>query len=219
MNVHIVVEGEVGEKKVYRHWVPLVNPNLTYVEHVSMIEYDNFAITSGGGYPNYLRIIGDAIADVNCHGHIDRLVVGVDSEEMEYEEKLNEMSECISQLHCIAEIRLIVQHFCLETWALGNKRIVRHEPRDAKLREYKRYFNVSIFDPELLPAYAAEELNRAQFAEKYLRCALQDKYRRLTYTKSNPTVLLNDKYFERVAQRFYDTGHIRSFEAFLTAFV
>jgi hypothetical protein len=31
MNIHIVVEGEVGEKYLYQSWIPLVNPALEYV--------------------------------------------------------------------------------------------------------------------------------------------------------------------------------------------
>jgi len=48
MNIYIVVEGEVGVKKVYQHWVPLVNPNLNYVDHISLIVRNNFSILSGG---------------------------------------------------------------------------------------------------------------------------------------------------------------------------
>jgi hypothetical protein len=36
MNFYVVVEGRV-EKDVYRSWIPLVNPELTYVEDFSKI--------------------------------------------------------------------------------------------------------------------------------------------------------------------------------------
>ena len=219
MNIHIVVEGVVGEKKVYQHWVPLVNPNLSYVQHISEIQDNHFTIIAGGGYPHYYEVIDAAIDDVNTQGNIDRLVVAVDSEEMAFGEKYAEIDALLSKSHCIAEIRVVIQHFCLETWALGNRRIIRPKPQDPRLRGYKRSYDVRNDDPELLPAYPPEELNRAQFAEKYLRRALQDKHRNLTYTKSNPNALLHSKYFQRVQERLEQTGHIRSFEAFLTAFV
>ena len=219
MNIYVIVEGAAGERKVYQHWVPLVNPNLSYVPHVSNIVHNHFSIIIGGGYPQYYEVIDDAIADVNHYGNIDRLVIAVDSEEMEFDEKYAEICQHVSKSHCIAETRIVVQHFCLETWALGNRVIIRPNSQSSKLREYKRFYNVRLNDPELLPGYPPEELNRAQFAERYLRRALNDKYRNLTYTKSNPGALLHDKYFERVKGRLEQTGHISSFEGFLAAFM
>ena len=70
MNIHIVVEGVVGEAKVYRHWVPLVNPSLSYVPHISEIANDNFSIVAGGGYPQYYDVIDACIADVHASGKI-----------------------------------------------------------------------------------------------------------------------------------------------------
>ena len=87
-----------------------------------------------------------------------------------------------------------------------------------KLIQYKKFYNIRSADPELLPPYELEELNRAQFAEIYLRSALNDKFRNLTYSKRNPNALLNPKYFLRVKERFEQTGHIKSFDDFLTAF-
>jgi hypothetical protein len=117
------------------------------------------------------------------------------------------------------EIRIVVQHFCFEAWALGNRRIVRPHPTSSRLREYKQLFDVRSRDPELLPHKLDENLNRAQFAEKYLRLALTDTFRNLTYTKSNPQAVLHDKYFAQVKNRLRDTGHIASFDDFLRAFV
>lgn len=218
MNIHVVTEGNVGEKKVYRHWIPLANPDLIYVDHISEIKNNNFSIISGGGYPNYFDIIGSAIEDVNVGGNIDRLVVAVDSEEMSYEEKKVEIQEFISKSTCHADVRIVIQHFCLETWALGNQIIISTKPKSEKLRSYMRLYNVRINDPELLPPHDQESLNRAQFAEKYLKTALLEKYKQLTYSKSNPRALLHDKYFERVKQRTIRTGHIQSFCDFLNAF-
>lgn len=218
MNIHIVVEGEKGATKVYEIWVPLVNPSLTYVSRISDIVNDNFSIVGGGGYPQYLEIIDAAIEDVNNYRNIERLVIGVDSEDFSYKEKYREIKDHISSSPCLAEIRIVVQHFCLETWALGNEVIVT-QPHSDVLRKYVNFFNVRVEDPELLPGCSEEELNRAQFAARYLKYALNDKYKELTYSKSNPTALLHPKYFGRVKQRLQNTRHISSFAHFLTAFV
>jgi uncharacterized protein YutD len=218
MNVYVVVEGDIGERYLYESWVPLVNPNLTYVSDISKIDENNFSILRGGGYPNYFDVIKSAVEDVNCYGKVDRLAVSVDSEELSYSEKSKEMVGFISQFKCRAEIKIVIQHFCLETWALGNQRVIRPSPQSQKLIQYKKLYDVRSSDLELLPANEYEEWNRAQFADRYLRCALNDKFRNLTYSKRNPEVLRHHKFFENVKKRCEETNHIASFYDFLKAF-
>jgi|SRR3989339_137747 len=218
MNVHVVVEGVVSEKKIYRAWIPFLNPNLSYVDHISLMTNDNFSIVSGGGFPNYFSTIEAAIEDVNSYSNIDKLVIAVDSEDFTYSEKKNEITSFLSHLHCTVGINIIIQHFCIETWALGNQKIMRPNPQSSELREYKKIFNVRLSDPECLPPHKKEELNRAQFAERYLRYALNDKYRNLSYSKSNPEIMLHSKYFKSLCMRYEKTEHIKSFNDFLLAF-
>jgi len=218
MNIYVVVEGEQSERKVYEKWIKYLNPTLRSVDKLSGVTKDNYVIYAGFGYPFYFEIIKSAIDDVNSHGNIDRLVIAVDSEEMSYEEKYREIQSVVIDNKCVAQIHIVVQHFCLETWALGNRAIISRQPQSEKLKTYIRFFNVVDNDPELLPPYQPEELNRAQFAAKYLKAAVNEKYRNLTYSKNNPKVLLNRKYFKRVRNRFETTKHIASFGAFLRAF-
>lgn len=219
MNIYLVVEGPVGEKQLYTHWVPLVNPKLKVVSSLVEVTENNIIIYSGGGYPNYFEVIGAGIEDVVSNDQLDRLVIAVDSEEMTYKEKWQEIDDYVKTFGVDIDYKIIVQHFCLETWALGNQIVVARKPKDGSLRGYKQYFDVLNKDPELLPEYPLEGLNRSQFAARYLRKLLNEKYRNLTYTKSNPGVLLNNKYYERVRSRLENTGHISSFNDFLCAFV
>lgn len=218
MNIYVITEGKV-ESVVYRRWIPLVNPVLTAVDHLTQVDSNKFYIVSAMGYPYYFNIIDNAISDVNYDGKFDRLVISADSEDMTRQEKYTEIKAFVADKSCTAEIKIIVQHFCFEAWALGNRRVIRPNPASSKLRQYKRLFDVRINDPELLPPKLDEGLNRAQFAEKYLRLALNDKFRNLTYTKSNPQAVTHDKYFAQVKSRLHDTGHIASFSDFLDAFV
>ena len=107
MNYYIVVEGEIGEKYLYQSWIPLVNPKLKYVDHISMIVENNFSIISGGGFPNYFDVIESAIEDVNFYNRIDKLVIAIDSEELSYSDKLDEMTEYLSKFKCEAETKII----------------------------------------------------------------------------------------------------------------
>jgi hypothetical protein len=162
-------------------------------------------------------MIDCAIEDVNNLGNVDRLVICIDSEEMSYNEKYDEISEHIRSKKCIAEIKIVIQFFCFETWALGNRKIVPHKPKTEIVKKYKEYFDVSDNDPELLPGYSPENLNRAQFSEKYLKKLLNDKGN-LTYNKGNPKYVKHHVFYEEVKKRHLETKHIMSFKFFLEAF-
>lgn len=218
MNCYVVTEGQ-AEATVYKDWIPFINPSLSQIAHVDMAEGNNFYILSAYGYPYIFQIIEDAIRDVNQYPSFDRLVITVDSEDRTKEETLKEIQDFLSGKPCSAEIRIVVQYFCFETWGLGNRKIIRGNPGLPRLRKYKKIFDARFLDPELLPPNTDEGLNRAQFAGKYLRAALNDKYRNLTYTKDNPAALAHPKYFAQIKNRLEDTNHIASFSDLLDAFV
>lgn len=216
MNIYVVVEGEIGEKLVYQEWISVVNPQLSYVSRIGEIQKNNFSILAGLGYPQYFKVIENAIQDVKNHGNIDRLVVAVDAEEMTFEEKYDEVRLFLDNLNPSVPVSIIVQNFCLETWALGNIKVVKKSPKSIKLREYKNLYNVRELDPEGLPRY--DNLSRIRFAELYLRVALNERYRNLTYKKGKPDALMHPKYFQEIKNRFESTNHIKSFKGFLEAF-
>ncbi|MBU4362015.1 hypothetical protein KJ813_05070 [bacterium] len=218
MNYFIVVEGKKVEPHVYNKWISYLNPKLHPINHISEFKEDNYLIFPGYGYPFYFEVISNAIQDVLHNPIIDYLIIGIDSEEMTYEEKYQEIHDFISDYVDKINIIIIVQHFCIETWALGNRLIIKRNLENTLLKRYMRYFNVVSNDPELLPPLEQEQLNRSQFAEKYLRKALNDRYRNLTYSKNRPGVLLHPKYFHQVKLRYDKTNHIQSFGKFLDAF-
>jgi len=216
MNIYIVTEG-ICEKKVYINWIPLINTKLVYVEKLPEIKNNNFIIYSGQGYPQYYDLIDGAIEDINNSGNIDRLVICIDSEELSYNEKYEEISEYIKDKKCIAEIKIIIQFFCFETWALGNKKIGPHKPKTIIVKKYKEYFNVLDDDPELLPGYPPEKLNRSQFSNAYLRKLINEKGH-FSYNKGNPNYVKHPNFYKEVKKRHIETKHIMSFKFFLEAF-
>ncbi len=219
MNIYVVVEGRVVEKAVYQIWIPQVNRDLAPVRYPDEVVDNHFWIVSGDGYPAYFDIIDAALEDVGSSDRFDRLVICIDSEDMTLDDKRNEVAAHVAASpYAHVDYRVIVQHFCFETWALGNRRIGSRNPQNPTLRAYRALYNVMTHDPEGLPALGLERLNRSQFAEKYLRLMLNDRNKRLTYSKANPRVVAHAKYFEEVAGRLNDTGHIQSFQAFLDAF-
>ena len=140
MNIAVVTEGR-GDKYLYKSWIQYVNPNITYVDRIEDMNDDNFSIVSSGGYPNYyFRVIDRAIDDVHDHGNINRLVISIDSEGMSLEEKEREMSDYLATKSCSVPIFVIIQHFCIETWALGNRRACSANPNHQPLITFKNFF-------------------------------------------------------------------------------
>lgn len=217
MNLYIVVEGRIVEKAVYKEWIPHINPMLSYVEYLSDVVNNNFVIRSGNGYPGYFDLIENGLRDVAADQKYSRLIICIDSEDMTRQDKYNEVDAFVKRTRIVGvDYRIVVQHFCFETWALGHRKIGRN-PKDARLIGYRRLYNVTADDPEGLPNLPTERLNRSQFAEKYLRLMLNDKNKQMTYSKRNPSYVAHPKFMKNVRSRFEDTGHIGSFGAFLTA--
>jgi hypothetical protein len=179
---------------------------------------NSYYLISANGFPHYYQIIDNAIEDINASGKFDCLVIAVDSEDYSCSEKYNDILSHVGNRLDSAQLKIIVQHPCIEAWALGNRVVFRRHPEDEMLREFLRFYNVRKSDPELLPDYPKKELNRAQFAFLYLKHILVDQYPHLTYTKSNPKALLHIKYFEQLKKRLIETEHIKSFDMFLQAF-
>lgn len=218
MNIYVVTEGKT-EAALYKHWIPLVNQKLKVIDNLGDLGQESLYIISAQGYPDYFSIIDAAILDVNQFRTFDRLVITVDSEDMTRQEKYDEINNHVAPKGCVATIKIVIQHFCIETWALGNRALMKKNPSTARLINYKRLFDVRVNDPELLPPKSDESLNRSQFAERYLRAALNERHSTLTYSKGRPQALMHYKYFGEVKGRYTETGHINSFGDFLAAFV
>ncbi len=221
MNIYVVVEGERATKKIYKSWIPLVNPELQHIDYLESLEQNDFFVLAGFGQSQFLNNrIEKAVIDVNSLP-FDRLVVAIDSEEMDPREKQLEVSERVDRLGCDVEVRYIIQHFCIETWLLGNKNMFRRKAKDSELLNYRALFDVRNNDPELLPPNREKFWNRAQFALNYLRAGLRDVHpgNRVSYTKKNPGIVAREGYFYQVKKRCLDRQHILSFQGFLDAFI
>ncbi len=220
MNFFVVVEGK-AEGKVYKRWIPYVNPHVSYAgTSISDLTVNSFAIISGQGFPYYLEAIRNSIEEINEIGNVDKLVVAADSENMMREEKLDELEDYIRSecAQCSIPICIVVQHFCFETCALGNRRLGPRSPRSLELRRYKEFFCVYENDPELLPPFPPKYRTRAQFAKAYLKAMLKDRNAIVSYSSRRPNALYPKSYFDEVKKRFDSTGHIISFDSFLKAF-
>lgn len=115
MNVYIVVEGEKAARKIYKTWIPLVNPELQYIDYLNQLSQNNFFILAGFGQSQFLtNQIEQAIKDVN-NLPFDRLVIAIDSEDKSFQDKLIELTERVEGIGCKVQVKYVIQYFCFET--------------------------------------------------------------------------------------------------------
>jgi len=220
MNIYVIVEGRTATKKIYKNWIPRINSSLSHVDYIKNIQRHNFFILAGYGQPEILARIEGAVRDVNKIAQFDRLVIAIDSEDGEPLEKQTEVSERVVRIGSRVEVKYVIQHFCLETWLLGNRQTFRKKTSDPELIKYMALFDVRTNDPELLPNNTEQSWNRSQFAFHYLRAGIRDVYTgKKSYTKRHPGKVATGNYFDQVKKRCLDEKHILSFHGFLDAFV
>ncbi|HVA46363.1 MAG TPA: hypothetical protein VNH11_08320 [Pirellulales bacterium] len=159
MNVYFLVEGKRTERKVYPAWLGHLLPELRQVAQPQDAVENNYFIISGFGYPSMLHDhLPNAVADVNKFDRYSHLVVCLDAEELTINDRRTEVIEFSKQRRCRllrAELLVIVQNRCLETWFLGNRKIVSRSPQNQALGRYLAFFDVTRDDPEQMGVYRA----------------------------------------------------------------
>ena len=202
MNVYLVTEGKT-EKPLYQAWIKFLIPSLDYVESILDIEDNHYSILTGGGYPSYFDKIKNAITDINEHGNIDAFFICIDSGEMDYKEKYCEIEDLLDENPCLSKVKIIVQHFCIETWLLGNRKIIPRNSQNQIFNEYRNVFDVTRQDPEM-----GTKRNREQSAKQYLSLAMQE--RNTSFKKATT----EQAYFAQLIMRINETEHLSSFRFF-----
>lgn len=218
MNVYCLVEGRVTEKQVYSSWIPLVNPKLSVVQFLQQVQSNNVFIISGEGLPQLFSRIAASARDIAQFPVFDRFVISLDSEEMDPQAKLNELMTHVHAAAPSVPVYPIVQHYCFETWALGHRKITKKPSTLPRLSAFKQHYDVQVKDPSQMPSIDPVRYNSAEFSEAYLRLLLNNQHRNLSYSKADPSHVCHSKYFDQVRSRLLDTGHVASFQQFLSAF-
>ena len=216
MNCCYLVEGRQTEKKVYRAWLGHVFPDLVEAETIGQLapEGNHYVIVTGGGYPSYLSTIGQAIRDAIDTGNVSQMFVCVDAENETAEDRRSEISNVVEEFRVPFAVHIVVHNCCIETWFLGHGKMLRRNPQSEGLRRYKRFYDVSQNDPELMSC-PADVVVKAPFHCEYLKEMLREQ--NLRYTKVHPGVVMDRSYLAALAQRWQDTRHIGSFGSLLEA--
>lgn len=218
MNLYFLVEGRRTEKKVYPKWLSYLLPELTRVDSWDEVNENNYYLISAQGYPSIIYdSIPDAIADINSNQKYDYFVVCLDADENTVDEIKNEIYNFIyaEKLELkTAEMEIVVQNRCIETWFLSNRKIYTRNPSSQPLLDYTRYYNVSVHDPELMPNYDGERFNHARFHLAYLQAIFEA--RSIRYSKKYPSEVLEEYYLNELLKRIEERQeHLKSFRDFI----
>jgi len=198
--LYVIVEGERTERRLYRSWLPYLLPDHRQVERIEDAAANTFFIVAGFGYPSYKQRIVDAIADVSAQeSPFSHLVVAVDSEERARVDVEAEVQAVINDAHCPLPSRTLVAECCIETWLLGNRKVVSRSPESAELRGLLGLYSVVSQDPERMPNLDARFTTRAQFHGHYLRHVFAE--RRIPFSKKGPGAACGEAYFEQLRLR------------------
>ncbi|MDQ2099323.1 MAG: hypothetical protein QQW96_16965 [Tychonema bourrellyi B0820] len=202
MNLYFLVEGTQSERKVYPAWLAHLLPELQRVQSCDDVNEKNYYLISGEGYPSLIYdFIPRAIAEINSNGKYSYFVVCLDAEENTVAELTTEIDNFLDEQKLKlnnAELMLIFQNRCLESWLLGNRKIYSRNPQDKPLLDYTKYYDVSVNCPENMGKY--QEFNtHAQFHGAYLRSLFEAK--NITYSKKRPGDVLKPFYLEQLLAR------------------
>lgn len=218
MNLYFLVEGRRTEKKVYARWLAHTFPALSQVHSFAQIEDDHYLIISGGGQPRVFEEIGAAIETICSRPVVDHLFICVDAEDDDDSAKLAEIDAEVARWSQEArvhaprlQIHPIVQNCCIETWFLGNARMMRPAPSSDDLTRYKAFYDVRTQDPEQMESID-QRTPRAVFHGRYLKAMLQERSPALRYSKRNPGVVMEREYLDALRHRCQSTGHLGSLQ-------
>jgi len=213
MNLYFILEGEQTEVQLYPKWINYILPNYSKVDFENKATKDCFYIFSGGGIPSIYNHTINAIKNINDNPIYDKLIVCLDGEEIGVDARICEIEKYINDsgvnLTTDCEIHFVVQNICIETWFLGNKKIVKKMPEGLKLREFIEHYNITEEDPELMNKMKLYR-NKAHFHYIYFKEILKEH--NITYSKSRPTVVMEKSYFQQLEKRVDETEHLSTFK-------
>ena len=204
MNLYLLMEGRRGEAKVYPAWLASLDRPYTRLMKLSDVDprgSRSFYPFSAEGYPSIVgHHLKNAVADVVNTPRFDWLVVCLDVDESSVVARIPEV-EAVATSHGLdsSSVRLFVcpQDRCLESWVLGNSKIIGAAP-PPYLNELLSFYDVRASCPEKM-GHPRSWANHAQFHFHYAREAFKAK--RLTYSKSNPGEVATASYLEALKAR------------------
>ena len=221
MNYYCLLEDEKSFMKVLPKWLEYMNFKATRVVDIQAVVKDNYILQSGKGVTRLItKVLFDTIDTIISNPNkIDKLIIMVDTESETEEYRKAQIWNKIEAKYDISkfdfEILIFVCNHCFESWLLGAKGIYPSGEVDSKsdFYPYFSHYNISVNDPELMMVPENVQDTIAKYHFHYL-CELF-RYQRIRYTKSRPTVVMQEWYYNELKSRIEKTSHLKSFAKFV----
>lgn len=222
MSLYVLVEGAT-EKLVYDAWIRCALPGARRVESPAEVGPGAFYVFSHGRYPTD-RDVEDSVKDVCDHPGIEHLLVCVDTDDRpsasarraEVQARVDRAVEGsgMRARNPRAEVQVVAQHWCIETWFLGHPALPLRPDLSPKLLRYLAHYDPRVSDPELMPFFAWDPRDSRphvhRFHGEYVRELFQNVIPPARYQKTAPGIVLDRAYYDALVDRVTTTGHLPS---------
>ena len=224
MNYYILLEDEKSFIKVLPAWLKHMGFLCERVADIKEICQDNYVLQSGQGVTQLVtRVLFDTINTIlDKKKKIDEMIVILDTEEMGYETRKNQVLAKIKEKYDIRDlpfqIRILVCNHCFETWLLGRKDLYPRKtvPETSFFYPYYKHYNIAEEDPEYMEVPSEIKETTGQYHFHYLHELF--RYKRIRYSKKKPDAVSSEEYFTGIAERATETGQLFSFQEFYDYF-
>ena len=235
MNLLFLVEGEKTEPKIYKAWLSHLFPQLNFVVRPEDMTINSCRIIPGNGYPNMIsspKLYGGpsrleaCLLDIKNYSNVDYFFICVDSEEETYHARFEEIKSKLESLRVqlgidqsqATRFHIIIQHCCIETWALGNAEIPNEytsQNSSTNFSIFQAHYDVLVDDPELMIGCPSSYsyATKAKFHGSYLKEYLKEFG--LSYSKKKPENIEKKQYLDALIKRCTSTNHLSSLKYLL----
>lgn len=217
MNFYFLLEDEKSFLKVLPLWLEYMKFDCRRVADIQEVQENNYVLQSGQGVTQLItKVLFDTIDTILMNpGKIDKLVIILDAEELEAEDRKQIVYEQISKHYGVGTINfdiiVLVCNRCFETWLLGCRGLYPTEEVDktSDFYQYYNYYNIEDRDPEEMTPPEGNESTIAKYHFHYLHELL--RYKKIRYSKSKPQNVATEEYFKGIAERISITEHLKYF--------
>lgn len=190
------------------------------VADIQEVRENNYVLQSGQGVTQLVtKVLFDTIDTILLNpGKIDKLVIILDAEELELEDRIQIVNEQISKHYEIQKINfdimVLVCNRCFETWLLGCRGLYPMDEVDktSDFYQYYNHYNIEESDPEKMTLPEGNEESIAKYHFHYLHELL--RYKEIRYSKNKPQNVATENYFKGIVERILTTEHLKSFKVF-----
>lgn len=220
MNFYFLLEDEKSFLKILPKWLEYMDFGYTRVADIQEIQDNNYILQSGQGVTQLItKVLFDTIDTILSNpGKIDKLVVIIDAEELEVEERKQTVNLQIKNHYKNVvfdfDIVILVCNHCFETWLLGCKGLYPETvvTSESFFYQYYKHYNIENLDPENMIVPNGIQETTAKFHFHYLHELL--RYKKIRYSKNKPERVATEAYFNGIVSRIRTTKHLKTFKKF-----